>query len=565
MEAEPVASTSIAVLPSSPENAVNARPVHTNGNAPAPAPTLAPVASTSSGKVVIDVDALSQASPKVPCPADRWETAYVFAFLDRFTSLKEHPLAVQSAMELEDALLLEGPPTLLKDINPNVDYQPSLEMVMKALIELLDANKVKKWEAYLHEVISDRLKAKDCSLSELWDHQNRCRSGFWSMSWEDKLTLMRVLCDHALTTSEKCRTIITEKYHIVANAKAYRTASSNSLVLEKLGTDKQRRSWWQLDDSPRLYAMGSPYTAKSAWTPVSTTPDELRQAVSELVPADQIGPDGATIGKPAKSTPFTIAKGAAKGDKRAELARGLADKVSKVVLPRLTEYDERIQAVYAKRSNTLRREVNKSRQQERAEQAAALAAASAADRSTRLRSRTTRVDYVYDDRTHERLPAVKGSRSSRRTNYVESSPEPELLGRRSNRGRGSRADTASDDFSERAGNDSDDNEDDFEDYEEDDEDGGRRSKRPRVEPTRVSGRVQLREAMLASELDARPPAPRDDIASEESEESREHIPRIRLVRKQSDLSRSASEHATSEPASTREASRQNSPGTSDTE
>lgn len=71
--------------------------------------------------------------------------------------------------------------------------------------------------------------------------------GVHSTILNPKAHLLRLMVDKILTDSPTVRDQINEHYNLGSQKTAKRTADKNPLVIEKLGNDKLKRHWWQLD------------------------------------------------------------------------------------------------------------------------------------------------------------------------------------------------------------------------------------------------------------------------------------------------------------------------------
>lgn len=253
-------------------------------------------------------------------PSESWETAYVWAFICKFTSLSEDieiALRIQNVIDFEKAV-------------ENNDRE-ILTAIIKIFHENLKLVNTANWQRWLSQYVDTVLKAKEKNPSNAlfkW-RENLLKTrpdGLWDLNWKEKIHLLRTLVDHQLSYSQNIRSIVDENYEKAlgkpsknaASAKASTTTGKvnldqpatldNPLLIRPLGLDRDMKTWWQIDDSPRLYSSGNPHKSNCSWDVLSSTQEELTIAQSRLDSDPSLLPalssssgDVGEDGKPVKS------------------------------------------------------------------------------------------------------------------------------------------------------------------------------------------------------------------------------------------------------------------------
>ncbi|MBW0486242.1 hypothetical protein O181_025957 [Austropuccinia psidii MF-1] len=234
-----------------------------------------------------------------------WETAYVFAFIYKFTSLC-HDLKIglrfRTAFDLEEVLQVDTrnqEATSAQDTNL-INAQEILTEILMTFydnLKSISANNWEKWlKAYVEDIINHELA--NPILAQLNWKENYVRTrknGFWDLTWNEKVHLLKVLVDRQLTYSPKIKAMVDENYEkalIKPTKQAANIAAKSSsvtvkpfqnpLLIKPLGVDRNFKTWWQIDDSPRVYRSGNPYKSPCTWEVLSTTNTEFLKLKSSL-------------------------------------------------------------------------------------------------------------------------------------------------------------------------------------------------------------------------------------------------------------------------------------------
>ncbi|KAH8930196.1 hypothetical protein BT69DRAFT_1292047 [Atractiella rhizophila] len=241
-------------------------------------------------------------------PTDaNWEVAYIYAFLHKFTTMTtlsdapNDPLPViATPMEFEAAI---------DDFRSTQEPNAILETVMAKLCDLGRTHNdrpgaPKEWQKWLEEWVARKLKEEEtkegkgpyalswgtrkgkvCDANAKWtSHGNKLKDAgsFWNLKWDDCIHLMRLLVDWGLSMNPDIKNTIAECYNLGPQKATRRDITRNRLVVDRLGTDKDRRVYIQVDDSPRVYMIQNPYKRFSAFHPVSSTQVEFESFIPTL-------------------------------------------------------------------------------------------------------------------------------------------------------------------------------------------------------------------------------------------------------------------------------------------
>ncbi|EGG05905.1 uncharacterized protein MELLADRAFT_77982, partial [Melampsora larici-populina 98AG31] len=266
------------------------------------------------------VDLPSKRTEILDKPSESWETAYVWAFICKFTSLSE---------DIEIALRIQNVIDFEKAVENN--DRDILTAIIKIFHENLKLVNTANWQRWLSQYVDTVLKAKEKIPSNAllkWQENllKTSQDGFWNLDWKEKIHLLRTLVDHQLSYSQNIRSIVDENYEKALGKPSKNSASSkastntgkasleqpvaieNPLLIRPLGLDRDMKTWWQIDDSPRIYCSGNPHKSNCSWDVLSSTQEEFLIAQSRLdndpsllpLPSPSSG-DAGQDGKPVKS------------------------------------------------------------------------------------------------------------------------------------------------------------------------------------------------------------------------------------------------------------------------
>ncbi|EFP77677.1 uncharacterized protein PGTG_03633 [Puccinia graminis f. sp. tritici CRL 75-36-700-3] len=406
-------------------------------------------------------------------PSESWETAYVFAFIYKFTSLchdLKTGLKLRAAQDFERILEVDtrtspSDPTADESTPDSSDAREILTAILATFHDNLKTANANSWVRWLKTYIEDLVKHERqqpvFSILKWKENYLRTReNGFWDLEWHEKVHLLRVLVDHQLTYSAKIKSIIDEN-HDKASAKSTKQPANlpakadtkpfqNPLVIKPLGADRHSRTWWQIDDSPRIYGSGNPYKHDDDWTVLSTTKPEYAELISKLAlnPAlistkssdpsqtksDPCATKESTVQKVKIPSMFTSnRKKTASQDRHLQSEWQLSQTLAEVVQANIEAGEQRVQQLV---KEAQRLEELEAKKQRRIALANAPKREADLTRSTpgfgvrsRLRSQRTKPDYVVDsdvvDRKLERAiqeyenPGAGGSDSSRKAKLTK--------------------------------------------------------------------------------------------------------------------------------------------------
>ncbi|POW11287.1 hypothetical protein PSHT_08522 [Puccinia striiformis] len=210
-------------------------------------------------------------------PSESWETAYVFAFIYRFTSLchdLQIGLKLRAAQDLERILEVDtrtspsGSTEEPSPASPESDAREILTAILSTFHDNLKTANASAWarwlKTYIEDLVKHELQQPMFSILKWEENYLRTReNGFWDLDWQEKVHLLRVLVDHQLTYSTKIKSIIDENYDKPAvkstkqqtnlSTKVDVKSSQNTLLIKPLGVDRNSCIWWQIDGEKKDY------------------------------------------------------------------------------------------------------------------------------------------------------------------------------------------------------------------------------------------------------------------------------------------------------------------------
>ncbi|TBU63773.1 hypothetical protein BD310DRAFT_955344 [Dichomitus squalens] len=300
-------------------------------------------------------------------PSDRWESLFVYGFICKFTQLRSKVEGFHTPMDFEDALLSPEPNPIMTQILSRfvLNLRPGTRNLSSDVISSTVA-------ALLQEYFktSERSVFWDDALKVNVDPFQNMEGGFFAASWDLKLTILRQLVELQLCHSPEIKAIIDRAWGVIHNKHKKTEApsvppppgdphSQERLQLIPLGQDKERKRYWVVDDSPRVYMSTNPWKITATFQTIASTRDEYMAIL------DKVKESAPPEGKP--------------GQKRSKLENAH--------LALLKALQDRVEVI----DNELARiqRVQRKIQQRN------LLIASAELRETRTRRRTTRPDYAY--------------------------------------------------------------------------------------------------------------------------------------------------------------------------
>ncbi|KAJ8597625.1 hypothetical protein M405DRAFT_803668 [Rhizopogon salebrosus TDB-379] len=297
-------------------------------------------------------------------PRDRWESLFVYSFICKFTNLRSKVEGLETPMDFESALLTHGPDPILQ----NILQQFILNLRPQTRNLSLD-----QISATLNAVLADAFKASERTVfwdDELWVNVNPfadLEGGFFAADWDLKLKVLRQLVELQLTHSIDIKNTVDRAWGVMQNKhkkKDPETAppdandakSQQNLQLNPIGQDAQRKRYWVVDDSPRIYVSTNPWKITATFQTVSSTREEYLGVVEKL-------------------------KSSSPGDRKGKL-----EQVHTALVKALESRIEIVDAELA-RVQRIRKKIEQRQ----------ILIAQAEIRQTRTRRQTRRPDYVYHD------------------------------------------------------------------------------------------------------------------------------------------------------------------------
>ncbi|KAG8864061.1 hypothetical protein FRB96_006934 [Tulasnella sp. 330] len=342
----------------------------TNGVHPPP-PKLEP------GEILVLKSSKSQA------PCDRWETAFIWGFITRFTELKGSVEGLESVTDFEEALLTPEPTKLLQGI--------VAKFMDNLTVKRQSVDSVKQLNSSLYAMICQYCVGNERSV--WWDREKKANMvpfmpdmNFFTLDCLQKVTILRQMVEWQLSHNSEIRSLLDRAYGVVRGGHRKRADDAprpalvppdpehtkEKLEVEPLGQDLSKRRYWVFDDSPRIYISGNPYKHGCKFNAVATSRDEYIAVANAL-----------KVPQPTED----------KDEKRIARWRSKQDDVVRALLgPQLTKVDVELERVAIARKKMLERK----RAQDAKDAKAALLAAETELRATRTRQKLSKVDYVYE-------------------------------------------------------------------------------------------------------------------------------------------------------------------------
>ncbi|OBZ79454.1 hypothetical protein A0H81_01205 [Grifola frondosa] len=281
--------------------------------------------------------------------------------IPKFTPLRGKLEGLDSPMDFEEALLSrEANPVMTQILSRFVlNLRPQTRNLSSDVISTTVASVIQEYFK-----ASERTVFWDDSLRVNVDPFHQMEEGFFAAEWDLKLVELQ-LCH-----SPEVKNIIDRAWGVIHNKHKKTETSSlppppgdpysqEKLQLLPLGQDRERKRYWVVDDSPRLYLSTNPWKITATFQTVASTRDEyiaILEKVKETAP-----PEGKA------------------GERRTKLELAhLA--LFKALQDRVEVIDNELARLHRARRKIEQRN---------------LLIAQAEIRETRTRRRTTRPDYAY--------------------------------------------------------------------------------------------------------------------------------------------------------------------------
>ncbi|KAJ7631142.1 hypothetical protein FB45DRAFT_917623 [Roridomyces roridus] len=308
--------------------------------------------------------------PTARHPSGRWESAFVYSFICKYTNLRAKVEGLETPMDFEEALQSQEPNDILTQVLARfiLNLRPQTRNLSIDQISTTVAS-----------VLEEYLKTNERTI--YWDDDKNVNvspfqgleGGFFTADWDFKLKILRQLVELQLCHNQEIKNTIDRAWgvsHTKHKKKDETSAppppddphSREQLQFIPLGQDSLKRRFWAPDDSPRLYVSTNPWKMAATFTSLASTREEYLAVIEDL-----------------------------KGASPPELKKG--EKRSKNDLAHLnlvTILEDRMEAIDAELIR-----VEKARKKIENRNAAILRAAQTEIRETRTRRQTRKPDYVY--------------------------------------------------------------------------------------------------------------------------------------------------------------------------
>ncbi|KAH9898219.1 hypothetical protein C8Q73DRAFT_684030 [Cubamyces lactineus] len=223
-------------------------------------------------------------------PSDRWESLFVYGFICRFTQLRGKVEGLNSPMDFEEALLSPEPNPIMTQILARfiLNLRPGTRNLSSDVISSTVAGVLQEYFKTTERTVfwDDTLKANVDPFQDM-------PGGFFAADWDMKLKILRQLVELQLCHSQQIKAIIDRAWGVVHNKhkKIEMSAlppppgdpqSQERLQLVPLGQDKDRKRYWVIDDSPRVYMSTNPWKITATFQTIASTRDEYIAVVEKV-------------------------------------------------------------------------------------------------------------------------------------------------------------------------------------------------------------------------------------------------------------------------------------------
>ncbi|KAL5494905.1 hypothetical protein ACEPAI_367 [Sanghuangporus weigelae] len=224
-------------------------------------------------------------------PSGRWETAFVYGFIIKFTNLRQKVEGFEGQTDLEEALLSPTQHPVL------VQILSRFVLNLKPQTRNLSPDQL---GSVIHNILQEHFKSAT-ERTVFWDEEqginidplHGVQGGFWGADWDTKLRVLRMLVELQLTYNMEIKEIIDRAWGVVHNKHRKRDTlpapldpsdphSLERLSTNPIGQDNNRIRYWVFDDSPRLYTSTNPWKVTSEFKAIATTKDEYLKVIEGL-------------------------------------------------------------------------------------------------------------------------------------------------------------------------------------------------------------------------------------------------------------------------------------------
>ncbi|KAK7058377.1 hypothetical protein VNI00_002011 [Paramarasmius palmivorus] len=223
-------------------------------------------------------------------PSDRWESLFIYSFICKFTKLRGKVEGLETPMDLENALLLKEPNTIVNSVLTHFILN------LRPQARNLSADQL---STTIASVLADYFKTSERTV--FWDEElnknvdplQGIDGGFYSASWDLKLKILRQLVELQLTHSAEIKGKIDRAWGVNHNKNKKKDGptapppsedpeSRDNLQLQPLGQDITRKRYWVADLSPRIYVSTNPWKITATFQTISSTREEYVAAIEAL-------------------------------------------------------------------------------------------------------------------------------------------------------------------------------------------------------------------------------------------------------------------------------------------
>ncbi|KAF9015627.1 hypothetical protein BDQ17DRAFT_57632 [Cyathus striatus] len=223
-------------------------------------------------------------------PSDRWETVFVYSFICKFTNLRGKIEGLETPVDFENALLSNEPNDILS------------QMLAQFILNLKPQTRnlsVDQISTTVASVLAEYFKTPERTV--FWNEELKANvdpfdgldGGFFGADWDFKLKIFRQLVELQLTHSTEIKATIDRAWGVVHNKHKKKDAanappdpsdpkSQESLQLLPIGQDCQRKRYWVVDESPRIYVSTNPWKITATLRAISSTRDEYMSVIGQL-------------------------------------------------------------------------------------------------------------------------------------------------------------------------------------------------------------------------------------------------------------------------------------------
>ncbi|OSD03250.1 hypothetical protein PYCCODRAFT_1434665 [Trametes coccinea BRFM310] len=223
-------------------------------------------------------------------PSDRWESLFVYGFICRFTQLRGKVEGFNTPMDFEEALLSPEPNPIMTQILSRfvLNLRPGTRNLSSDVISSTVAGVLQEYFK-----TPERTVFWDETLQKNVDPFQNMPGGFFAADWDLKLKILRQLVELQLCYSQEIKAIIDRAWGVIHNKHKKIEASAlppppgdpqsqERLQLVPLGQDKDRKRYWVVDDSPRVYLSTNPWKITATFQTISSTRDEYIAVVEKV-------------------------------------------------------------------------------------------------------------------------------------------------------------------------------------------------------------------------------------------------------------------------------------------